>query len=227
MDNNEAYGMNLDGALSEGDMGHSLDDFAKPLHELFADHRLWIKTRGAKGKQLDLSGYDLRNVPDLRRHPMTAIRCVKGILLSQDLSAADMQSAVFDESDFRDCDLNSADVRGSSFQRAKLMRADLRNLKASALVIGKSGGKQSKQRTDFSGADMRYCDLNGASFKDCKLIGADFRHARLQNVDFRGADLTGAELESAVMDGMKLEGATLAVAGFRRVIHGHGRLQRA
>jgi uncharacterized protein YjbI with pentapeptide repeats len=61
----------------------------------------------------------------LRTFPLTAIHAVGTNFLNQDLRHAELQSATFDRSDFRDCNLEKSDMRGSTFKYAQLTRANL------------------------------------------------------------------------------------------------------
>ena len=87
-------------------MGEKLANKGQSLPELLEEHTQWVSSAGQSGKQLDLGGYDLREVIDLKRYPLTAIKCVGGNFLGQDLRKAQLQRAVFDQADFRDCDLS-------------------------------------------------------------------------------------------------------------------------
>jgi uncharacterized protein YjbI with pentapeptide repeats len=168
----EKFGLDMTAATTDSDMGTKLDNLGKTLPELLEEHTLWVATAGASGRQLDLSGYDLRDVNDLRRFPLTAIQCVGANFLNQDLSAAELQSGVFDRSDFRDCQMVEADLRGASFKYAKFSRANLNGARLGALEF-LAGDKKYLKRANFSGANFRFASLQEADLRDAILMGVD------------------------------------------------------
>lgn len=205
MDNTEQSGISLTRAVTERDMGDKLENLGKSLPELLEEHTLWVSTIGKRGRQLDLGGYDLREVIDLKHFPLTAIKAIGANLLNQDLSTAEMQSAIFDKSDFRDCILNKADLRGSSFKYAKFSRAKMDNVQLCPLEFERDNPESRLQRADLSGADLRYVSMDGADLRDCILMGVDLTGAVLTNCDLRRADLTGAIMNGTVLEGAKLD----------------------
>ncbi len=205
MDNTEKQGIDIRGVISERDMGSNLKTLEKSLPELLEEHTLWVSTAGRRGCHLDLSGYDLRGVKDLRTFPLTAIRAVSANFLNQDLRHAEMQSAIFDRSDFRDCDLSNADLRGSSFKYAQMARANLSGVILCGLQFNNSDGSKRIQRADLSGANFRYGNFTGADLRDCNLTGVDFSHAVLRGCDLRRTDLNGAIFRGAILDDAKFD----------------------
>jgi uncharacterized protein YjbI with pentapeptide repeats len=205
MDRVEKQGIIMDNVITEDDMGAKLENLGRSLPELLEEHTLWVATAGRSGRQLDLSGYDLRDVLDIKRFPFTAIRCVSTNFLNQDLRAAQLQSATFDRADFRDCKMEEADMRGSTFKYAQLARADLTKAKLCPLVFTNPDGTQRKQRVDLSGASLRYASLRYADLRDCVLMGVDLTNAVLTGADLRRADLTGAILKGAVFEHCNLQ----------------------
>ncbi|MFP4314064.1 MAG: pentapeptide repeat-containing protein [Alphaproteobacteria bacterium] len=173
MDQTEKQGLILDNAITEDDMGSKLENLGQSLPELLEEHTLWVATAGRSGRQLDLSGYDLRDVLDLKRFPFTAIRAIGSNFLNQDLRGSEMQSAVFDRSDFRDCKLQDADLRGSTFKYAQMTRADLSHAKLCPLKFKNPDGTWRLQRVDLSGASLRYSSLREADLRDCVMMGVD------------------------------------------------------
>ncbi len=212
MDDSENYGIQLQNAKTEEDMGERLENTGKTLQELLDTHTLWVSSAGQRGNQLDLSGYDLRDIDELRFYPLTAIRAMNAVFVNQNLTSASMQSAMFDYSDFRDCDMTGADLRASSFKNAILTRADLRGALLSPLTF-KEG--QQKKITNLSGADLRFADLRNADLRECVLMGCDLTRANLEKCDLRRADLTGAILSGTKMDGALLDDA---IIDFRKFI---------
>src|SRR5690606_8831094 len=123
----------------------------KTLPELLEEHTIWVSTVGRRGRQLDLGGYDMRDVLDLRRFPLTAIKAIGANFLNQDLRTAEIQSATLDKSDFRDCRMIEADLRGSSFKYANFTRADLTGAQLCPLQFDNADGSRRLQRVDLSG----------------------------------------------------------------------------
>jgi uncharacterized protein YjbI with pentapeptide repeats len=205
----ESAGANLSEALTEKAMGIDFEGLQKTLPELLEDHTAWVASIGTHGSRLDLSGYDLRYVPDMRRYSLTAIKAVGGNFLNQNLEGVEMQSALADRADFRDCRLVGADLRGSSFKNALFSRANLANANCSPLHFTNEDGTPWLQRVNMSGANLRYCILRGANLSDAILMGADFSYAILIDCDLRRADLTGVSFEDAELLGCHIEGALL------------------
>ena len=193
-------------------MGRKLSQLDQSLTELLNEHTAWIKTSGKNGKRLDLSGFDLRDVIDLKSYSLTAIQAVDANFINQNLQDIAMQSGTFDRSDFRDCNLTGADLRGSSFKHAQFARADLRGAVLCPLKFSNGGGER-LQRLDLSGANLRYTDLSECDLRDCILMGADLTGARLHNADLRRADFTGAITEHMILDGARMEDTVIDLRG--------------
>jgi len=209
MEGTEQHGMDDTAAITEEDMGSKLENLGKSLPELLEEHTLWVATAGRNGRQLDLSGYDLRDVLDLKKFPLTAIQCTNSNFLNQDLRGAELQSGIFDRSDFRDCDMAGADLRGASFKYAQMARVNLSGALMCPLEFKKEVGQSTLQRIDFSGANLRYAHLNGADLRDAILMGVDLTSALLDGCDLRRADLTGAILNGAKLENCRLDGAII------------------
>ncbi len=214
LDRTEKTGLDLSAAITERDMGSKLENLGKTLPELLEEHTLWVATAGRSGRQLDLSGYDLRDVLDLKKFPLTAIQCIGGNFLNQDLRGAEMQSAVFDRSDFRDCRLTGADLRGSTFKYAKLARVDLTGAKMCPLKFIKNGA-ETFQRVDLSGANLRFSLLKDTDLRDAVMMGVDLTNTIITNCDLRRADMTGAILKGVKLEGCRLEGAVIDFSAIR------------
>jgi len=209
LDRIERQGIVMDNVITEEDMGAKLENLGRSLPELLEEHTLWVATAGRSGRQLDLSGYDLRDVLDLKRYPFTAIRCIGGNFLNQDLREAQFQSGSFDRCDFRDCKMEEADLRGSTFKYAQMARVNLNNAKLCPLVFQNADGTKRKQRVDLSGASLRYSSLRHADLRDCILMGVDLTNAVLTGCDLRRADLTGAILKGATFKDCNLGDAII------------------
>ena len=185
-------------------MAPLLETLGRSLPELLEEHTLWVATAGRSGRQLDLSGYDLRDVLDLKRFPLTAIHCVGANFLNQDLRGAELQSGTFDRSDFRDCRMIRADLRGSTFKYAQMARVNLTNALLCPLEFKKDNGERTIKRVDLSGANLRFSCLKNADLRDVIMMGVDLTNAILNGCDLRRADLTGA-----ILTGVKLENCRL------------------
>lgn len=201
----DVLGISTKGSINERETGERLDDSPDVLEALLKEHTSWVSSAGKKGKRLDLSGYDLRNVINLNLYPLTAIKAVGANFVGQELRRANMQSAIFDQSDFRDCNFEYADLRGASLKETQMIRANLRGANMSALSFKREGTVRMK-RPDFSGSTMRFCDLRGANLQDSVMMGVDLTSANLSGADLRGADLTGAILKGAKVDAVLLDG---------------------
>lgn len=209
----EHAGLDLSGTMQDNQLGKRLESLGRSLAELLTDHKAWVNSGGQNGQQLDLSGYDLRDVVDLKSHPLTAIRALNASFIAQDLRRADLQSGVFDHSDFRDCQFGSADLRGSSFKNANFARADFSAAKLAALSFKIRDKPERLQRTDFSGANLRYAILGQADLRHAILMGADLTGAILTGCDLSHADLSGAILSGAVLKNAKLEDTIIDLRG--------------
>lgn len=205
LEGSERAGLNMQGSITEKDMGDRLENLGKTLSELLEEHTLWVATAGRAGRQLDLSGYDLHDLADLRRFPLTAIRAVGANFLGQNLSAAELQSGVFDRSDFRDCRMIEADMRGSDFKYANFSRANLDGARLCPLEFRSDYGGTRLQCADLTGANLRYVSLRGADLRDCNLKGVDLTGAALHTCDLRRADLTGAILKGAILESVRMD----------------------
>lgn len=199
------------GAILDDFSGDTLERMNKTLPELLDAHKKWVSSAGKKGKPLDLSGFDLRDVIDLNRYSLTAIKAVDTNFMSQNLSNANMQSSIFDGSDFRDCIIGESDLRGSSFKHANFVRANLDGATLCPLEFKKNAPGETLRRTNLSGADLRYASLVGTDLRDSILMGVDLSNAILTDCDLRRADLTGANLDGAVMTGALLDDALVDV----------------
>ena len=204
LDEAETAGLNMDDALTEDRMGSKLEALGKTLEQLLEEHTAWIATAGKSGTRLDLSGYDLRHVLNLKKFSLTAVKAVGANFLNQDLQGASLQSAVMDRADFRDTKLANADFRGTSLKNGLFSRANLVGANLSPLIFPNPDGSKRLQRVNLSGANLRYAILSNAVLADCLLVGADLSYAVMHDCDLRRADLTGAILDNADFHGALL-----------------------
>src|SRR5262249_40252934 len=155
----DTNGANMEEALNEEKMGAKLESTGKTLPQLLEEHTAWIASAGRKGNRLDLSGFDLRHVLDLRKYSLTAVKAVGANVIGQKLDGAHIQSAVFDRADFRDSSLKNADFRGTSLKNAMMTRTNLVGANFSPLVFPTPDGSKRLQRVNLTGANLRYAIL--------------------------------------------------------------------
>lgn len=198
-------GTDMTDAISEEKMGAKLESLGKTLTQLLEEHTTWITTAGRKGNRLDLSGFDLRHILDLRAYSLTAVKAIGAMFINQNLEGIQAQSASFDRADFRDSKMKNADLRGSSLKNSMLTRVNLVGANFSPLLFKNADGSNRLQRVNLTGANLRYAIITEANFSDCILNGADLSYAVLHGCDLRRADLTGAILDNADFHGAKLE----------------------
>lgn len=211
MKNFNTKDVDMAGAITDENIGTSIAALEQPLPKLIEDHRAWVESAGKNGKQLDLSGVDMRQLKTLKQEKMTAIKAEGTKFFGMNLYKIELQSAVLDGSDFRNCDLVEADLRGSSFKNVNLSHSKLQGVNGSPLMFGSSGQTRRFSPCDFTGAKFRYSDLSGAQLRSAVFIGADLSYTNLSNADLRDADFTGASIV-----GMNLEGALTEGAKFDR-----------
>lgn len=199
-------GIDLSGALTDENNGTPVGDLAEPLPHLLEQHREWLKSRGEKGQQLDLSNVDMRLLHSLKQEHMTAIRAVGAKFIDMNLYKINLQSAVVDSSDFRNCDMVEADLRGSSFIGCNFSHADMSSVNGTALNLGTAGTSRFKP-CDFSQGRLRYAKLSCAQFKDALFVGADLSYADFSGADLRGCNFSGAVLNQTNLDDALTDGA--------------------
>ena len=119
-------GADLTDAVTDSNIGPSLDDLQKPILHMIDDHQTWVKTSGKEGHHLDLSGFDLRECRSLKRQKLTALVAIKAKFFGMNLFQIELQSANLEGADFRRCDLVQADFRGANLKGAKFSHSDLR-----------------------------------------------------------------------------------------------------
>jgi uncharacterized protein YjbI with pentapeptide repeats len=167
-----------------------------PLVQILKSHSQWIQFQGkGSGQRADLSGYDLRNITDLARYSLTAIKAEDAIFQGMALLSAQMQSGDFNRSDFRDVKFIEADLRASKFIGAKMSRANLQNANLSPLFF--AGDKEIV--ADLTDVDLSFSDLSGCNLQNAILVRANLQGSNLSEADIRGCDLTDANLENVNM----------------------------
>lgn len=200
---------NFEGVVTEQPAGKEITEMDLPIEELLYRHKKWIETAGAEGQRLDLSGYDMREYKELKNHALTAMKAIGANFLNQDFSGIEVQSAVFDESDFRDCSFVRSDIRGTSFKGARLSRCDFSGANLSPLLFHNPDGTTRIIPVNMNGATLRYSVLKNAKLAGIRLKGADLSFADFSGCDLRKADLSDAKLTGAIFAGANLEGTLM------------------
>src|SRR6185369_1022614 len=99
------------GVLTDKDAGKSIASLNAPLDRLLADHDRFVRSGGAEGRPLDLSGFDLRKAEDLVRYSLAAMKAAQAVFYGLDLNGIKLQAAQLERADFRACRLGAADLR--------------------------------------------------------------------------------------------------------------------
>lgn len=201
----ETAGADFDQAVTEDPTGAEIEDVAENFEALLAEHTKWIKSAGAEGAQLDLSGFDLRHFSDINKYNLTAMKAIGTNFLNLDFSSAGIQSSTMDESDFRDCRFIKADLRGSSLKNARLSRCDFTDANLSPLVLAPGRAMP----VNMSGASLRYSCFKNADMQQMKLVNADLSYADLTGCNLSKADMTGANLNGTILADANLDDAIM------------------
>ncbi len=208
--NTELQDSIIENAVKDEAMGKLLQRGEQTLIEMLSVHKRWIATGGKEGHQMDLSGFDLRDIKNLFEYPLTAVRAVKATFLGLHLEKANIQSAILDYSDFRDCTLARADFRGTSLKGAQLTRADLTGVNFGPIKFDTPEGHGVRmQRANLSGASLKFCNLRDCDLRDSILMGIDLSNTNLTGCDLRRADLTGANLSGSNLEDALTQGAII------------------
>ena len=205
----EGQDIDMSHAITDDNIGLSVNQLRAPLVKLLEEHRSWVESGGENGRQLDLSFYDLREAESLKKEKLTALKARQAKFLGLNLYKVQMQSSILDGSDFRSCDLEEADMRGSSIVGGTFSHAKMRGINFSPLMFG-SGPQKRFAPTNLMSCVFRYADLSGANLKNVSLKNADLSYANLSGADLREADLSGANLEGATLDDALMDGAEMS-----------------
>lgn len=133
MDTATIDGARLDRILTTKAVGTPISTLNHDIEELLQDHERWLNTSGREGKQLVLSGYDLRGIKSLSVRRLSMMIAQGAILYAVDLSGAEMLAANLTKADLRDANLAGTDLRGARLTHAKLARADMHGANMTAL----------------------------------------------------------------------------------------------
>ena len=197
------------GVVTEKKEGLDYTDMEIPIEERLEKHALWLGSRGANGERLDLSSYDMRSFEKLTQYTLTAMKAIGANFLNQNFSGIDIQSAIFDESDFRDCKFIKSDLRGSSFKEARLSRCNFTDANLAPLMFKNTDGTSRIIPVNMNGVNLRYSVFRNAVLAGIRLKGADLSFADFTGADLRKADLTGTNINGAKFSGTNIEGALL------------------
>jgi uncharacterized protein YjbI with pentapeptide repeats len=178
----------MTGVLTDTPVGKPMEDLPKPLDQLLADHDRFVRSGGAEGRILDLSGFDLRKATDLTRFSLATLKAQGTVFYGLDLQNVRLQAAHLEGADFRACRLAGADLRGANLTEALLSHADLRDCDFSAILVRDGVALPTKLiQAELRGADLRGANLRGASLRGADLTGARLEGAQLDGVDFAHA----------------------------------------
>ncbi len=185
--------VDMTGALTDQPMGPTTDKLPMSLEETIKQHQLWLKTKGAEGAKLDLSGHDMRNASSLVAANLTMLTAQKSVWYGLDLSQINLQASNLSESDFRSCAFTAADLRGSIFQKCNMVGAKFIRARCEPLYID----NKRKLNASFAGANLRYADFTQANLRETDFSGADLSFANFTDANITGADFAYAKLHQA------------------------------
>ncbi len=183
----------LAGALTNAVAGATLQDLPLSVDAMLAQHRMWVETNGQKGKQIDISRFDLRRTTIFRHAKLTMMQAREAILYGVDFTESELQAADFQGADLRSASFARADLRGSRFQKALFNSANLQGVRFQPLILEEGRVLM----TDLTECSFRYANLSGANLDHVKLTGADLTGANLVGCDLTDVDLTGVTLIGA------------------------------
>jgi uncharacterized protein YjbI with pentapeptide repeats len=199
----------IEDVMTEQPSGIDITTLDKPISEMLDDHVKWLESKGKEGERLDISGFDMRDIEQLRDCTLTAIKAVGTNFVDLDFSKLQIQSGVFDKADFRDCDFSDCDVRGSSFQDARLTRCHFDGANMSPLTFKNKDGSDRILPVNMSGAVLRYSSMRNAKLAGTRFKGADLSFADFTGADLRKADLTEAKINGALFQDADMEGTIM------------------
>jgi uncharacterized protein YjbI with pentapeptide repeats len=192
----------LTGTLTNAAMGPTLKDLPITLDELMRQHTMWVSSNSREGRQMDVSGYDLRKGVNFSHAYLTMMKAVNTVFYGVQFPDAQLLAADMRGADLRHANLQSADMRGADFKNVKLNGASLQGGRMDPLILGSSRTLV----TEFEGASLRYANFSGASLRE-----ANFRRADLFGANFIGADLTGAAFQDTNIKDARIDASQQAV----------------
>ena len=195
MDLTNLESVDMTGALSDKAAGPTIEEMDVPIEQLLAMHKLWLESKGAAGKRLDLTGYDLRSMKMARRVDLTMFIADKTVWYEQDFTKAVMAVGRFREADMRSCLFIDADCRGGDFTGANMARCRFAKARLEPLLVRDT----QTLKSNFSKAILRHADFTGADLREANFMAADLSFA-----DFTNANIKGAVFTAAVMDSTKI-----------------------
>lgn len=174
-----AFGADFSGAILRGvdTAGFStaapplvtVADFTTDLLGAIAEHRAWMQTDGAAGRQLSLVGQRLPY------HDFSGLELDGADFASCDLrgcsfARTSLLLASFARANLTGADFQSARLAGVRFSKADLRWADLRQAVPGRLPIYLGNGRFSGRHlaTDFTGAKLDAAKLDGFDLAACR-----------------------------------------------------------
>ena len=189
----EMHGAAMENVLTDKPNGLTEQDLPEPLDELLRKHGEWVGSGGSKGERLNLSGYDLRNLPNLKRACLTMLKAERATFVTVDMTGGQLQAAELNHADLRSANFTEIDARGLQAKGAKLDGLQAFKGRFSPVPISSTV----TIKCDFSGASLRHADFRSADltetdFTDADLTHADFTGARLGQVKWNNTNLANA-----------------------------------
>jgi len=161
------------------------------LANILEQHKLWIKSKGKKGKLAEL------NVVDFGEF---------------DLSGVDFSGAMIIEASFSCANLFGANFSGAELIGSSLVGADLNTTNLfHANLSGVDFSSADLSEANLSETNLYIADLSEANLYNANLSKANLIDAILINADFSYANLTGANLSKAELSGAILCDADLSL----------------
>jgi hypothetical protein len=163
------------------------------LHILVSDHAAWIESGGAKGRALDISGFDLRDIEWPEHALLTSLNAKDACIAHARFDGAWLQAGLFEGADMRGASFKSAELRGANLKGANLVRAVFDGCNLAPLVV--ASGRSLIARFDAAvlrHARFQQCQLANASFANADLRWISIGECDVAGADFAGADFTGA-----------------------------------
>jgi uncharacterized protein YjbI with pentapeptide repeats len=145
-------------------------------------------------REIDLSGAAL-NGADFRNAKLEGSNFSKADLRAANFHGAQLQEAVFVESDLKRANMSWADINDADLRKADLNGADLTSAQL--------------RRTDLREALIQWATLNNAFLDSADMTKADLRGSVMTRTHLKGANLIGANLREAFLTETNLTGTIL------------------
>lgn len=192
----EMQDANMENVLTDKPQGPTEVDLTEPLEDLLLKHTEWVASGGATGTRLDLSGFDLRTVSNLKRACLTMFKAERATFVTLDLTGGQLQAAELNGADLRAANFTDIDARGLHARGARL--DGLNAYKARFAPVPVAGGITIKG--DLSKASLRYANFHSADLTEMDFTDADLTHADFTSAKLEGVIWTRAKLSNAIFD---------------------------